>query len=262
MTRKIVIIGAGNVATHLTRTLVKTGYNVCQIYSRTISNARELGSKTGIYFTDNIAEVYKQADIYIFSVSDTAIKGILMRLDLPKDALLIHTAGSVSMDVFKNYSTKYGVLYPLQTFTKKRIIEFSDIPICVEGNTEETTQSIEGIANNISQKVERINEDKRKYLHLSAVFACNFVNYMYSQAEQILKDNEMDFKLLHPLIEETAMKIKDICPSKAQTGPAIRNDKTTMNQHKELIGDNVDIKKLYTFISNNITKSKEENGIF
>jgi len=257
MTRKIVILGAGNVATHLTKALIKEGFDVRQIYSRTIESARELGVKTGVHFTNNLAELYKEADIYIFALSDTAIEKLASMIDFNHDPLLLHTAGSVSIDVLKNSSKNYGVLYPLQTFSKSRELDFKKVPLCVDANTKHNIKEVCQIAATLSDNTRIMGEDERKKIHLAAVFACNFTNYMYSQAEEILKQDNIDFNIIKPLIEETAAKVQDLSPAKAQTGPAIRNDKATMNKHKELLENFNELKKLYTFISNNISKLKE-----
>lgn len=262
MTRKIVILGAGNVATHITKALIKEGYNICQIYSRTIESARELGLKTGVHYTNDIYEIYKEADIYLFALSDSAIGQLAKKIDFKNNPLIMHTAGAVSIDILEDYSKNYAVLYPLQTFSKGREIDFKNIPLCIDANNNKNLKQIEQIASHLSSKIYKMGDDERKQLHLAAVFACNFTNYMYSLAEDILKKKNIDFNIVKPLIEETASKVMDLSPKKAQTGPAIRNDKSTMLKHKELLGSDNDLKKLYTFISNNILKFKGKDGIF
>ena len=262
MTRKIVIIGAGNVATHLAKALIKEGYNLCQIYSRSIESARELGMKTGVHYTTNIDDIYKQADIYIFSLSDSAITSVAEKISFENNPLLLHTAGSVSKEVLSTFSKNYGVIYPLQTFSKQRELNFREIPLCYDANSKSNTNIVENICTTLCDKTYHMGDEERKKLHLAAVFACNFSNYMYSLAEDVLDKNNIDFEIIKPLIQETAAKINDLSPKKAQTGPAIRNDKSTMNKHKELLGDNTELKKLYTFISNNILKFKDKDGIF
>jgi len=254
MNEKIVIIGAGNVATHLAKALIKEGNDVCQIYSRSIESARELGIKTGVNYTNNLEEIYSNADIYLFSVSDSAIEQILKNISFEKNPLLIHTAGSISKDIFKDYSNNYGVLYPLQTFTKKRLIDFRDIPICIEASNPESLEIVKRISSGISESVYIMGIEKRVYLHLAAVFACNFTNYMYSIAEKIMQQKDISFDIIKPLIKETAAKIEDLSPAKAQTGPAVRNDKEVIFKHKELLESNPDLQKLYTFVSNSIIK--------
>jgi predicted short-subunit dehydrogenase-like oxidoreductase (DUF2520 family) len=254
MNEKIVLIGAGSLATHLAKALIKEGNEICQVYSRTIESARELGIKIGVNYTNNPEELYTNADIYLFSVSDTAISQILKTITFEGNPLLLHTAGSISKDVFKGYSNNYGVMYPLQTFTKKRLIEFRDIPICIEANNTESLDIIKRISTGISESVYTMGIEKRVYLHLAAVFACNFTNYMYSVAEKILNQKDIPFDIIKPLIKETAAKIEDLSPAKAQTGPAVRNDKEVIFKHKELLESNPDLQKLYTFVSNSIIK--------
>ncbi len=254
MNKKIVLIGAGNVATHLAKALIKEGFVICQIYSRSIESARELGIKIGVNFTNKHEEIYTNANIYVFSVSDTAIEQILKNISFENSPLLIHTAGSISKEVFKGYSKNYGVFYPLQTFTKKRLIDFKNIPVCIEASNAESLETINNIGEVISDSVYKMGIEKRVYLHLAAVFACNFTNYMYSVAEKILQQNDIPFDIIKPLIKETAAKIEDLSPAKAQTGPAVRNDKEVIFKHKELLENNPDLQKLYTFVSNSIIK--------
>ncbi len=254
MTKKIVLIGAGNLATHLSKALIKEGNYICQVFSRTIESARELGVKIGINYTNNINEVYTNADIYIFSVSDRAIEQILKNITVEENPLLIHTAGSIDMKIFKCYSKNYGVMYPLQTFSKKRLVNFREIPVCIEASNNESMEVIQQMSCSISDSVYKMKYDKRVYLHLSAVFACNFTNYMYSVANRILEQNDIPFDIMKPLIKETVSKVEDIPPVKAQTGPAIRNDKEVILKHKELLENNTDLQKLYTFVSNSIIK--------
>ena len=171
---KIILIGAGNVAHHLAGTLLKAGENLCQIYSRTLDSARQLGMKTGISYTAEANEVYPDGDIYIFCVSDDVLPSIIKTIRMPDDALLLHTSGSQPMDVFKSCSQHYGVIYPVQTFSKKRELDFREIPLCVEGNTGPVKERIKKFAEKLSDKIYEIDSVQRKELHLAAVFACNF----------------------------------------------------------------------------------------
>lgn len=259
MNRKIVIIGAGNVATHLVKALIKEGFDICQIYSRTHDSARELGLKIGVNYTNELGKIYTNADTYIFAVSDKALCPIVKNINFDGNPLLIHTAGSISKDIFAPYSKHYGVMYPLQTFSKKKDIDFKHIPICVEASGEESDSTIRKIAEHLSESVFRMDYNRRKYLHLAAVFACNFTNYMYSAAGTILEEHDIPFDILKPLIRETADKIETLSPDKAQTGPAVRNDREVMSAHKDLLKNNSDLQKLYTFVSNSIINKNRED---
>lgn len=260
--KRIILIGAGNVAHHLAPALLKAGLNLCQIYSRSIESARELGRKTGITYTADLFGIYPDGDIYIFCVSDDVLPSIIKTIRMPDNALLLHTSGSQPMDVFKSYSKHYGVIYPVQTFSKKRELDFREIPLCVEGNTGPVKERIKKFAEKLSGKIYEIDSAQRKELHLAAVFACNFPNYLYQVAGKLLEDKGLSFAMLRPLIFETAHKVMLLNPEEAQTGPAKRGDESIMNMHKNMLKNDKDLLKIYTILSEGIkeTQDKEETG--
>ncbi|MBS1446553.1 MAG: DUF2520 domain-containing protein, partial [Odoribacter sp.] len=231
MNKKIVLIGAGNVAHHLAPALLRAGMNLCQIYSRTLESARELGRKTGITYTSDTFAVYPDGDIYIFCVSDDALLSVFKSLRINEEALILHTSGSVPLDIFKPYRQNYGVLYPLQTFSKTRNLDFGEIPLCIEAPDKEVLKTIGQIADKLSSKVYEISSEKRKKLHLAAVLANNFTNHLYHMAGKLLEKEDLDFNLLRPLIFETAHKVMQMIPENAQTGPARRGDTNILNLH-------------------------------
>ena len=259
---KIILIGAGNVAHHLAGALLKAGENLCQIYSRTLDTARQLGMKTGISYTAELNEIYPDGDIYIFCVSDDVLPSIVKTIRVSENALLLHTSGSQPMDVFKSYSKYYGVIYPIQTFSKKRELDFREIPLCVEGNTVSVKERIKELAERLSDKIYEINSAQRKGLHLAAVFANNFPNYLYQVAGKLLENKGLSFAMLRPLIFETAHKVMLLNPEEAQTGPAKRGDESIMNMHKNMLKNDKDLLKIYTILSEGIkeTQDKEETG--
>lgn len=249
---KIVFIGSGNVATHLAMAAKKAGHHILQIYSHSAENARCLAKKVDAPYSDNISQVNPSADIYIFSVKDDALGQVLA--EMPEtEGIWIHTAGSIPMNIFRHYHDRYGVLYPLQTFSKKREIDFEKIPLFIEANDSKVCEQLQEFAYGLSPIVRYIESEKRRYLHLAAVFACNFVNHMYAIAAQLLEKNQIPFDMLLPLIDETAAKIHQMHPREAQTGPAIRFDEQVMNRHIDLIDDPC-IKELYLLISQSIYK--------
>ena len=260
--KRIILIGAGNVAHHLAPALLKAGLNLCQIYSRSIESARELGRKTGITYTADLFGIYPDGDIYIFCVSDDVLPSIIKAIRVSNNALLLHTSGSQPMDVFKSYSQYYGVIYPIQTFSKKRELDFREIPLCVEGNTSSVKERIKKFAEKLSDKIYEIDSAQRKELHLAAVFACNFPNYLYQVAGKLLEDKGLSFAMLRPLIFETAHKVMLLNPEEAQTGPAKRGDESIMNMHKNMLKNDKDLLKIYTILSEGIkgTQDKEETG--
>ena len=255
MNKKIALIGAGNVASHLAPALLKAGLNLCQIYSRTPESARELGKKTGITYTTDIAAIYPDCDIYIFCVKDDALLNLFKRIRINKEALVLHTSGSLTMKVFEPFIQHYGVLYPLQTFTKRRELDFREIPLCIEANDEEALAVVKKLAGMLSARVEEISSEKRKVLHMAAVFANNFVNHMYGIAGQILDKEGIDFGMLRPLIFETAHKVMVLSPEAAQTGPARRGDETILGMHRNLLKDDYKLLNLYNLMSDSIHES-------
>lgn len=253
--KRIALIGAGNVAHHLAPALLKAGINLCQIYSRTLESARELGKKTGITYTSEVFGIYPDCEIYIFCVSDDALLPLYKNIRINKEALVIHTSGSLPMDVFKPFTSRYGVLYPLQTFTKKRNLDFNEIPLCIEAAVPEILHELRELAGLLSTRVEEISSDKRKTLHMAAVFANNFVNQMYEIAGNIVEKEGLDFSLLRPLIFETAHKVMLMSPAMAQTGPARRGDESILQMHKTLLKDDRKLLNLYNLMSEAIRES-------
>lgn len=259
--KRVVLIGAGNVAHHLAPALLKAGVNLCQIYSRSIESARELGRKTGITYTADIFAVYPDCDIYIFCVSDDALLSLFKSIRMNKEALILHTSGSLPQSIFQPFVKRYGVLYPLQTFTKRRDLDFREIPLCIEGSNTEVLQEVRELAGLLSVRIEEISSEKRKYLHLAAVFANNFVNYLYGISGKILEKEGLDFSLVRPLIFETAHKVMLIPPENAQTGPAHRGDENILNMHKALLKDDRALSNLYTILSDAIRESVKATEI-
>jgi predicted short-subunit dehydrogenase-like oxidoreductase (DUF2520 family) len=248
-----VFIGAGNLATNLATAFYEQGYVIKQVYSRTRESASELADKIETDFTTRIDQIDPDADLYVVALKDDAIEEVISRLSFePK--MIVHTAGSVPMALLSKYFSQYGVFYPLQTFSKQKVVDFSEIPLCIEASTKETHQVLEKIAKNISREVYNLDSEQRLYLHVAAVFACNFTNFMYAGAEEILKKHDIPFQILIPLIRETFEKITIHSPSEVQTGPAIRNDEETMQKHLNFLSDSDLFQNLYSFVSKAIIK--------
>jgi predicted short-subunit dehydrogenase-like oxidoreductase (DUF2520 family) len=250
----IILIGAGNVATQLGLALYDAGYKIAQVYSPTKRSASALAKKLRSEAITDLKKLNKDADVYIIAIKDDAIESIAKQLKL-KDQIVVHTSGSVSVNVLKKASKNYGVFYPLQTFTKDKKMNFREVPICIEGNNKKTSTTLQYFAKSISSNVQVIDSRQRQIIHLAAVFACNFSNHMYSIAEEILKKNKLSLDILKPLIAETAEKIKTNSPAKVQTGPAVRGDKKVMKGHLELLKGEKEMKEIYKMISDNIKLS-------
>lgn len=254
---KVVILGAGNLATQLAIALNDAGVNIMQVYSRTIQSASILADKVSSIPLTEVKDLAVGADLYIFALSDKALQPVLDQLSIPIGNV-VHTAGSIPMDVFDNYAECYGVFYPLQTFSKDRKVDFSNIPICIESNNLGLQEDLMELAERISNNIHLIDSEQRKQLHLSAVFTCNFANHMYSIGQKLLAEKDVDFDLLKPLIKETAEKVQELDPLSAQTGPAIRFDKEIMAKHENELKDLPDFQKLYRFVSESIFKMHSE----
>ncbi len=256
---KIVIIGAGNVATNLAKIFYKKISKNIHIHSRTEVSAKSLANKIQVSYSNNFNNVPFDADLYVISISDDAISEIVANHILKEkinNNLVVHTAGSVESDILKNLSANYGVFYPLQTFSKIKNLDFKNIPLCLEANSGFNYKRLSKYAFYISEDVRKINFEQRITLHLAAVFANNFSNSMFVIAEKILKEKNIDFNILLPLINETIAKIQKKSPQKVQTGPAVRNDKNIMNKHIELLRKTENIQNIYELISKNILNNK------
>lgn len=226
---KIVIIGSGNLATQLSLALKDAGADIVQVYSPTESHARQLAEKIGCGYTSRIEVVRSDADVFLLSIKDDAISEVASALcQQNREALFLHTAGSVAMSVFSPYAIHYGVLYPMQTFSKNRRVDFHCIPCFIEASDAQALTTTRLLAESVSDNVVAADSERRKKLHLAAVLACNLTNHCYRLAERVLEGEETDFRLLLPLIEETARKVRELSPREAQTGPMVRYDRGIM----------------------------------
>ena len=249
---KIIFLGSGNLATRLALEMQKKGMRIGQVYSHTPENAERLAACLDCHWTIDPEAVETDADLYVFSLKDTVLADVIARIP-PNNGLWVHTAGSIPMDIFSGYTANYGVLYPMQTFSKTREVDFSVIPFFLEANTSENAGKLQQLARKLSGNVRFLSSDKRKSLHLAAVFACNFTNHIYALAVRLLQDQDIPADVLLPLIDETAAKIHTMPPRLAQTGPAIRYDENVINKHLAML-DDPDMRSIYRLISQNIHK--------
>ncbi len=230
---KIAMIGRGRVATHMSKALLKAGHGVVSVNSRTLE------------------ELPQDADVYIIAVKDSALQDVIRQLTnllkTKNDApLIVHTAGSMPLSVFEGYAENGGVFYPMQTFSMEREVDFREIPLFIEGKDKR----IRELAESISEHVYELSSDDRKYLHLAAVFACNFTNHCYTLAAEVLEKKGLPFDVMLPLVDETARKVHELHPHEAQTGPAVRGDENVMNAQAALLdGRN---KEIYELLSKSI----------
>ena len=247
---RIVIIGAGNVATILGKLISSANHAVLQVVSRNITHAKELAGILNCDFTDNFNLIDTSADIYLIAVSDDALIEMAKKINL-NNKIIVHTAGSVSIDILQNTSSNYGVMYPLQSL-RKEMPELPEIPLLIDANSAETLEFIESFAHSISDKVVRSNDDQRLHLHIAAVVVSNFTNHLYALAEKFCGDEKIDFKMLLPLIKETAGRIELHSAKEMQTGPALRNDFVTLDKHYKVLVKYPKLRNLYLKITDSI----------
>ena len=251
---KVVIVGSGNVATHLSLAMASLeGIEICQVYSPTEAHAQILAERLNCDFVTNPTQIRKEADVYLFALKDQALETVIRAVPA-NNGLWLHTSGSMPMQVFAGYTERYGVLYPLQTFSKSKEISFQGIPLFIECHREEDKNCLEDLARRLSGKVCELSSEKRRSLHLAAVFACNFTNHIYALAEEILAKEGLSRDYLFPLIDETAAKVHELPAQEAQTGPAIRYDENIINKHLGMLADDPDVQTLYRLLSQSIHK--------
>ena len=267
----IALIGRGRLATNLLPALQQAGHDVTSVNSRTLE------------------ELPQQADVYIISVKDSALREVIAHATKGReDQFFVHTAGSMSVDVFEGYCSRYGVFYPMQTFSKERQVSFREIPIFIEAGgsgkaavdgkiadhttsadatadhttsadaTAETLGVLRVLADSVSQKVYELSTADRKYLHLAAVFACNFANHCYALAADVLAKKGLPFDVMLPLIDETARKVHGMHPQDAQTGPAVRYDENVISMQSDLLADEPVLQDIYRLLSKSIHQKATE----
>ena len=219
---EIVLFGSGNVANNLGYMLYTNGNNVIEVYNKYKTSGIYLSEKLNAKFVNSINDINKNADLYIISVVDDYLEKLVSNLNI-NSGLVLHTSGSKNMECLNKFKN-YGVLYPLQTFSKDTKLNYKEIPFLLEANTSENLNTLKEFTSKFSDNIFEIDSKKRKVVHTAAVFACNFTNYMLTISEDILSKNDISFDILKPLIKETLNKALINKPSESQTGPAKRKD--------------------------------------
>jgi predicted short-subunit dehydrogenase-like oxidoreductase (DUF2520 family) len=249
---RIVIIGTGNTATVLGRLFQNAGHSIIQVVGRTSLHAKKLGNMLNASFTIDQEQLDANADIYVISVSDNAIGSIVTWLEVDRK-LVVHTAASVESEILSACTKNYGVLYPLQSL-RKEMDCLPEIPFLVEGNTEDNGALIYDFAKTISKQVGFANGQQRLMTHIAAVVVGNFTNHLYTVAEDFCNKENIDFKMLLPLIKETAERLDKFSPAEMQTGPAIRTDTSTIEKHIHLLQQYPFHKSIYEFLTGSIQR--------
>lgn len=247
---QVVIFGSGNTATALGRLIKKGGHEILQVFSRSFENAEALASEFNCLATSNYAEVVQGAKIYLVALSDSALINFHQNWHTAA-GLVVHTAGSVSKDILAAVSENYGVLYPLQSLRKEKL-HYKNIPLLTDANSVENLTILTDFAKSLSGTVSHADDEGRMHLHLGAIVVNNFSNYLFTLAEDYCKKNGVDFKLLQPLIEESAERLSDFSPAEMQTGPAARGDMSTIDKHIQLLQNFSELQELYQLFTHRI----------
>ncbi len=252
--KRVVVIGSGNVAEAFARVLPERGFEVCQIFARNPERGRTVAQLAGCGWSDDPA-LLADADLYLVAVSDSAITPLLEALPIPEDAVVAHTAGSQPLDAIPSRFVHRAVVYPLQTFTAGRRVDFGEIPLFVEAADEALLAEVKAFAGQLSETVIEADSQMRSQAHLAGVVVCNFVNHLYATGAGVVQSVGLPFSTIVPLITETARKaVESGNPSAVQTGPAKRNDRVTIERHLGMLGDRPELQEIYKNISQNIWK--------
>ena len=256
MPNTIVIVGAGRIASHLGKRLRAKGLRVAQVLNRTADTARELATELRADWSDDWSDIHRNADWVLVAVRDDAIERVGESLaPFVPDALVTHTSGATPGIVLAPFFDRYGVFYPLQSFSMERTPIWSKVPFCVDAHAEADVVLLKKIAKSIGNLVYRVSDDQRAVLHIAAVFANNFANHCFAIAEKILEEKDLPFELIHPLMEETLAKALLESPAKMQTGPAMRGDMDSMLRHLEWLRIHPEWRELYVGLSKSINPS-------
>jgi len=256
--QKIALIGAGKLATNLAFTLKKKGFTILQVYNRSLVPGMKLAGKVSSCYIDDLRNLTDKADLYAVAVSDSALQEISEKIHL-RNQMIIHFSGTAELSVLKNSSSSYGVLYPPQTFTLRQSAGFLNIPLCIEANNSESERRLTAFAAALSDKIFRVNSSQRRTIHLSAIFAGNFTNFMYSIAEDLLAGNGLPMTLLEPIIEKTKANARRHNIFGLQTGPAIREDIEMIKTHLELLSEKPEFREIYRVMSESIINYKHQD---
>ncbi|MHA3049093.1 Rossmann-like and DUF2520 domain-containing protein [Acinetobacter sp. ANC 4641] len=252
---KISFIGSGRVATHLAIALQQSGHQIQQIYSPNLTHAQQLAIQVHAGAVDQLQQLDHQIDLLIIAVKDQAIAQVVQQLpEHLSHILLLHTSGSTNLQVLQQQHERCGVLYPLQTFSFEKSVDWQQVPLLLETSQPQDLTLLQDLAQQLSSRVYVYSSAQRLSLHLAAVFACNFSNYCYDMAKQVVDDAAVDFSLLYPLILETAQKATEFNPKDVQTGPAVRQDQQILQMHQDILQhqQRADLAEIYQQLSHAI----------
>lgn len=253
---RIIIIGSGNVATHVALNLRQRGHIIDQIWSRNFEHAKYLADRVEAQPINDLSQIHVNANLYLISISDDAIADVAKKLRLG-DAIVVHTSGATPIDILKDTSTRYGCVWSPQSFVRDVAIEFNTLPVCIEGCDKQTEDSIEEFLLPITPTVYRTTFHQRQYLHLASVFVNNFTNGLYAMAQMLCDKHNVPFEILYPIILTTAKRVQWGDVRYQLTGPAVRGDQKTLNAHRQLLADNEQMLAVYNAFTHLLQQLKD-----
>jgi len=258
MTWKIIMIGSGNVATILGRKILAAGHTILQVFGRRELHAKALANEFVCGYTSSWAGIDRDADLYIAALSDQALTEMAAQLTLP-GKFIVHTAGAVPMNILQTVSPRCGVLYPLQSLSTE-VAAPVEIPLLLDAGNTQDLGLLDEFARTCSPLVRRADDTTRLKLHVAAVFVNNFTNHLHVLTERYCREEGMDFRLLLPLIHETASRLEETSPQLLQTGPAARNDLETVKRHLSQLEPYPEMRNIYEIMTGSIQRLAERHG--
>jgi predicted short-subunit dehydrogenase-like oxidoreductase (DUF2520 family) len=243
--------GAGRVATALCRKLYGAGFHIDSIVSLSENSGRTLAESCGAAWSPSLC-FPESTDVVFVAVPDRSLADVLKAIKCRPDTLVVHTAGSIGLDMFPEHIKKSGVFYPLQTFSHGREVSFKGLPVLLESSDQQSSAILDDLAQKMECETHHFNSEQRLMIHMAAVFICNFTNHMLTEGKQVTVKADVPFEIFYPLLRETVSKAIDLGPEKSQTGPAIRNDSNTIEKHLELLSFSPELQKIYSDISMSI----------
>ncbi|MCB0641439.1 MAG: DUF2520 domain-containing protein [Phaeodactylibacter sp.] len=238
---RISIIGAGNVATHLGKGLFEKGFQIRQIFSRQLARAQQLAQEIQAQGINDWMQLDTDVDLVLIAVTDDAISEVgraLQQRPWHQLALIAHTSGATPVTALSMVE-RPGIFYPLQSFSVDKAVDLSSVPFCLYASTPDDLQILDEVAAAFQAARYQLDDAQRAALHVAAVFANNFSNYLFTISHQLLEQAELPFDLLRPLILETAQKVQEALPQDMQTGPATRHDEQTISRHLKWLATHV-----------------------
>lgn len=253
---KPVIVGSGNVGFHVGQRLHQAGYPIQQVFSLTPLHGKSLAEKVDSTYTNDVAQIVSDADVYIVCVTDDAMESVIDALNI-KSKIVLHTAGSVPKNISKRTDIHQGVLYPLQSFNRKAEVSWENVPVFIDGDNDEVVSVATELGNALTGNTKRANDEQRLRVHIAAVFANNFSNHCLAIGQKLLEETGYDFDVLKPLVETTFKRLQRSNPSDVQTGPSKRGDAKTVDKHLNALVKHPDWKELYRYLSDDIRNANK-----